>query len=99
MITSLGYCCINMQLSEEGVSTNRGMIKRTFQAKGIKYAGELFQKNAEDLIKVIKWNHLNGIKVYRMSSCLCPWMSEFECKDLTNYETIKDTLRAEDTLA
>ena len=88
-----------MELSEQGVSTNRGMIKRTFQAKGIEYAGQLFQKNAEDLIKVIQWNHENGIVVYRMSSCLCPWMSEFELKDLPNYKEIKETLQLAGQLA
>ena len=92
MLENIGYCCINMELSEKGISTNRGMIKRTFEARGLKYASELFLKNSQDLFEVIKWNHENGFKVYRMSSCLCPWMSEFEFTDLPDYEKIKEVL-------
>jgi UV DNA damage endonuclease len=78
-----------MELSSQGISTNRGMIKKTFQSKGIKYAGELAEKNLEDLLKVLEWNHKNDIRVYRMSSCLFPWMSEYEFSELPNFEKIK----------
>jgi UV DNA damage endonuclease len=84
----LGYACINMELSESGVSTNRGMIKRTYQAKGIDYAADLALLNLKDLLKVLQWNYVNKIKVYRMSSCLFPWMSEYEFVDLYNYPEI-----------
>ena len=30
----LGYACINTVLGEHKITTNRGMIKRTFKAKG-----------------------------------------------------------------
>lgn len=92
MSKNIGYCCINIELSNKGISTNRGMIKRTFEAKGLNYASELFLKNSKDLFEVIKWNQENGFKVYRMSSCLCPWMSEFEFTDLPDYEEIKKVL-------
>lgn len=84
----LGYACINMELSEAGISTNRGMIKRTFQSKGINYAADLALLNLKDLLKVLQWNYINKVKVYRMSSCLFPWMSEYEFKDLYNYSEI-----------
>jgi UV DNA damage endonuclease len=77
-----------MELSEKGVSTNRGMIKRTFQKRGIEYAGELALQNLQDLYKVIEWNREKGIKIYRMSSCLFPWMSEYEFEELPQYEDI-----------
>ena len=35
---NLGYACINMALAEQGITTNKGMIKRTFSEKGIQYA-------------------------------------------------------------
>lgn len=90
----LGYACINMELSEAGISTNRGMIKRTFQSKGVDYAADLALLNLKDLLKVLQWNYINKIKVYRMSSCLFPWMSEYEFKDLYNYPEIKSVCEA-----
>lgn len=88
-INNYGYCCINMDLSDIGIKTNRGMIKKTFLQKGKEYAGELFLYNIRDLIEILKWNHINGIKVYRMSSAICPWMSEYEISELPNYNKIK----------
>lgn len=92
--TRLGYCCINLSLKPQKVTVNRGMIKRTFQAKGIEYAGELALKNSEDLIKILQWNIDNGIKVYRMSSDMFPWMSEYEISDLPQYDKIKQVLQS-----
>lgn len=86
---NLGYACINTELAEKGISTNRGMIKKTFQNRGIEYASELALKNLEDLLKVIQWNSENKIEVYRMSSCLFPWMSEYEFSDMPNFLEIK----------
>ena len=90
----LGYACICMELSESKprVTSNRSMIKRTFKNKGIEYASELARLNTEDLIKIVQWNNQKGIKVFRMSSCLFPWMSEYELTDLPDYETIKSNL-------
>lgn len=85
---NIGYCCINMDLSEQDIKVNRGMIKATFAKKGIEYAGELFEKNIRDMIHVLRWNHKNDIKVYRMSSSMCPWLSEYELTDLPNYKKI-----------
>ena len=95
MTVRLGYACINMSLAErkpEKVSCNRGMIKRTFLSKGIPYASELALKNSMDLIKIIAWNNEQGVKVFRMTSCLFPWMSEYELEDLPDYEGIKANL-------
>ena len=40
---NLGYACINMTLSNRKprITTNRGMVKRTFFNKGTEYAGAL----------------------------------------------------------
>lgn len=75
------------------------MIKKTFAAKGIKYAGELAEANLRDMIEIIKWNHKNGIKVYRMSSNMFPWMSEYELTDLPNWPTIQNLLKGAGSLA
>jgi UV DNA damage endonuclease len=84
----LGYACINMTLAEEGVSCNRTMIKKTFQARGLPYASEIILKNLKGLKRIVQWNNDNGIKVYRMSSSMFPWMSHYEFSDLPDYKEI-----------
>ena len=92
-IMKIGYACINMTLSEvpksKRITTNRSMIKRTFQQKGIEYASELAVQNVLDLGKILKWNEENGIKFYRMSSDIFPWASEYKLWELPNYNEIK----------
>jgi len=85
----LGYCCINLSLQPQGVTANRGMIKRTFQEKGIAYCGQLALANIRDVLKILEWNVENGVYVYRMSSDIFPWMSEYRFEDLPNYNEIK----------
>ena len=87
-----GYCCINVTLSKDKVTTNRGMVKRTFEDRGIGYASELALKNVTDLRKVLEWNTANGISMYRMSSDIFPWCSEYELADLPDYESISEVL-------
>ena len=55
---NIGYACINMTLGSQKpkVTTNRGMIRKTFDEKGISYVSELALQNVRDLIEVIKWN-------------------------------------------
>jgi UV DNA damage endonuclease len=84
----LGYCCINLSLKDQGVTTNRGMIRKTFDEKGLEYVSELAKQNLADLLTILKWNSLNQINVYRMSSDLFPWMSEYRFKDLPEYSEI-----------
>jgi UV DNA damage endonuclease len=82
----LGYACINMTLAEQGVKTSRRMIKRTFEKKGIEYASELAVLNATDLKKIVQWNNENGIGVFRITSDLVPWATEFMLEDMPDYE-------------
>jgi len=77
-----------MTLQKDKVQTSRGMIKRTFKAKGISYASQLALANVKDLRQVIRWNNTNGIKVYRMTSCLFPWFSEYDIFDLPDIDEI-----------
>lgn len=89
----LGYACINMELQEtRGIQTSRGMIKRTFQQKGPAYASELALQNCRDLIEVVKWNNAHGVKVFRVTSCLFPWASEYNIDDLPDIEEISSAL-------
>lgn len=93
MKTQLGYACINMQLGQLGVSCNRGMIKKTFGIKGTTYASEITQLNLKDLLSIVKWNSDNGFHVYRMSSCLFPWMSEYDIQKMPNFSSISILLK------
>jgi len=98
---NLGYACINMTLGKKNpkITTNRSMIKKTFQEKGIAYASELGFKNCRDLIEIIKWNNENGINFFRLSSDLFPWASEYNLTELPHYNRIKNILGAAGVLA
>lgn len=77
---------------EDRITTNRSMVKKTFLERGLEYASETALLNAKDLIKVIRWNNEHGIKMYRMSSDIFPWASEYEFIDLPHFEEIRQTL-------
>lgn len=93
----LGYACINMTLSDvpksKRVMTNRGMIKRTFDQKGLSYAGQLALENCKDLLTILEWNEKNNIRFFRVSSDLFPWMSNYEIPDLPQFHFIERALK------
>ena len=89
----LGYACINMTLAEQKISTNRSMIKKTFSEKGILYASELAYQNVLDFEKIIEWNVKNNILLYRMSSDIFPWASEYKLSDLPHFNAIAIVLK------
>ena len=93
MGNNLGYCCINVSLSEEGITTNKGMIQKTFLEKGLNYVSSIATQNVENLIKILDWNRENNIKMFRMSSDIFPWSSEYEIKSLPNFDKIAKLLR------
>jgi UV DNA damage endonuclease len=97
----LGYACINMTLGSQKpkITTNRGMIRKTFDSKGLTYVSELALQNVRDLATVVSWNHRNGIQFYRMSSDMFPWMSEYEFTDLPDHDKISNILRGIGTMA
>ena len=99
MSKQLGYACINLHLTKQGIRTSRKMIKKTFQAHGIEYASKLALENARDLVKIINWNAQNNIKLFRFSSCMFPWMSEYDLKDLPHYHRIKTLMNGAGTIA
>ena len=80
----LGYACQNMALKNQKVRANRRAIKRTFEEKGLAYIGELVAQNLKDLHTILEWNHKHDIRVFRLSSDLTPWGSEYEFTDLPN---------------
>ncbi len=101
MTTRFGYACLNMSLCAQKpkVFCSRSMIKRTFQAKGIEYASELALANTFDLVKYVAWNNAHGVKVFRVTSCLFPWASEYRLEDLPDFEAIKTNLEVAGKMA
>jgi UV DNA damage endonuclease len=103
MTKKLGYCCINLKLKQCAKkykkTTNRKCILKTFREKGINYVSELTVKNLQDLITILEWNKDYGIQVFRMSSDMIPWMSEFEISDLPDYDQICELLRRAGSIA
>ena len=93
----IGYACINTGFSErpkkQRITTNRTMIKRTFDAKGIHYASELTLSNITDLMEIVKWNDENGIKFFRMSSEMFPWASHYNIDDMPHIKEISKKLK------
>jgi UV DNA damage endonuclease len=89
---NLGYACINMSMGKK-VTTNRAMVKRTFEAKGLDYVSELALANAKDIIKILEWNRMNGIKLFRLSSTIVPWGDHLDLTQLKDYTEIKSELK------
>jgi UV DNA damage endonuclease len=89
---NLGYACINMSMGKK-VTTNRTMVKRTFEQKGMDYVSELALLNAKDIIKILEWNRLNGINFFRLSSALIPWGDNIDITQLKDYKEFKRELK------
>lgn len=89
---NLGYACINMTMGKR-VTTNRTMVKKTFNQKGLDYVSELALLNAKDIIKILEWNRMNGIKFFRLSSALIPWGDQLDLTQLKDYKEIKSELK------
>ena len=85
---NLGYACINTALSENKITTNRTMRRKTFDAKGIDYVSDLALANVKDLKTYIQWNNEMKIKLFRLSSQIFPWSDEYNVKDLKDYDEI-----------
>lgn len=91
---NFGYACINLSLNEQGVTTNRGMIRRTFLEKGVQYASQLALQNAQALLQIVEWNVANGVHLFRVTSDLFPWASEYRITELPDFREIREVLEA-----
>ena len=94
---NIGYCCIPMGCNvglkkKDQITVNRGMVRRTFDAKGLPYVSELVIENLKDTLKVLDYNLKNHIYIYRLSSDSFPWMSEYEFSDLPNFNVIQNLM-------
>ncbi len=89
---NFGYACINLCLADEGIVTNKGMIRRTYLERGIQYASQLALQNVLALKKILEWNVAQGISVFRITSDLFPWASEYKLKEMPDFNEIRNTL-------
>lgn len=94
---NIGYCCIPLgcnvgKRKKDHITVNRGMVRKTFDAKGLPYVSELVILNLQDTLKVLDYNIQNNIRVYRLSSDSFPWMSEYCFQDLPNFGKIEDLM-------
>jgi UV DNA damage endonuclease len=93
-MNKIGYCCICLGINEgkskkDLISVNRGMVKKTFETKGLSYVSELTILNLQDALKILDYNIKHNIKVYRMSSEMFPWFTHYSFSDLPKFDTIK----------
>lgn len=89
----LGYCCINMQLSSQGIRTGRTMIERKFKAGGMQLASDISLANARDLLPILQWNEQQGIRLFRIGSEIFPRWNHYELADLPDIAEIAHHLR------
>ncbi len=89
---AIGYACINLTLQEKGIFTTKGMTRKTWLERGLPYASQLSLRNATGLLHLLDWNIAHGIGVFRMTSDLFPWHSEYRLEQLPDYRLIRATL-------
>lgn len=89
----IGYACLNNTLAADKIKVNRSCVRKTFLEKGITYVSSLALQNITDLAMVVEWNIKHAIPLYRMSSDMIPWMSEYELGELPDIEKIENILR------
>src|SRR5215203_2152275 len=89
---NLGYACLNVGFNQKGLSPNKGMVRRTFLEKGLQYASQLALQNVQVLLKIVEWNGQHNINVFRVTSDLFPWASEYKLEQLPDFAEIRSTL-------
>ena len=88
-----GYCCINQQLSSQGIRTGRAMIDRKFRQGGLQLASDIALANARDLLTILQWNEQQGIRLFRIGSEIFPRWNHYELRDLPGIDEITHHLR------
>jgi UV DNA damage endonuclease len=69
------------------------MQKQTFEERGLSYVSTLAQENLTDLYTLLEWNRDHGIRLYRCTSSLIPWNSQFALSELPEYDEIQRLAR------
>lgn len=90
----VGYCCINLTLGKQDVTTGRTLRQASFrQDTKLERTSLLALQNAKDLVTILKWNATNSVQVFRIGSNIYPWNSEYEVTDLPNHMDIVEQLQ------
>jgi hypothetical protein len=42
-----------------------------------------------DLVPLIRWNEAHGIRLFRLSSCILPWMTSYQPEELPDWPEIQ----------
>lgn len=87
----LGYACLNTKLREDGVFCSRTVRLSTLDCKSVEEAIKLLKElawaNLKDLRVILEWNARNGIKVFRVSSDIFPFIDHEKYKyDLREFK-------------
>lgn len=66
----LGLCCLNCTLRNKNptIFPSRSCTMKTVREKGLKIAVDRARMNLDDLLTMMRWNEVNGIKVFRLTS-------------------------------
>lgn len=90
----LGLCCLNTELRamKPPIFASRKMIIRTIEEQGIDVLKEKIKQNLRDVLTMMEWNEMNGIKVFRLSSELFPHKSNSKVVDY-NFDFAMELLR------
>ena len=90
----VGYCCINLTLGKQKVTTGRTLRQASFrQDTNLERTSSLTLRNSQDLVKILKWNVQNDVRVFRIGSNIFPWFEEYHETDLPDYPDILLALR------
>ena len=90
----VGYCCINVTLGKQKITTGRTMRQASFQQDtGLVRTSALALQNVKDLITILQWNVENNVHVFRIGSNLFPWNSEYLIDDLPDMVEIMDAFK------
>jgi UV DNA damage endonuclease len=83
----LGLCCLNTELREQkpSIFASRSCTLATIEKKGIDYCIQLANQNIDDLFKMVQWNRMNNISVFRLSSDIFPHITNQRI-DLQKYQ-------------
>lgn len=73
----LGLCCMNISLrkNKPSIYSSRTIRLKQLDTQGIDELKRRANQNLDDLIKLIEWNEINNIKVFRLSSEIFPHIS------------------------
>ncbi|NBP01441.1 MAG: UV DNA damage repair endonuclease UvsE [Proteobacteria bacterium] len=95
----MGYCCLNMYLRDLGIFCSRTCRLETIKRQSISYSYQLAHQNLKDLACILRWNHENGINLYRMSSEMFPFATHPDYYQSYNLKQFQTTLESIGKLA